>query len=174
MLRYFENHPCITNIKIKSLDTNFTFRNNSSSEVIKRIKTLNVKKASQKCDIPTKTVKLNAGIFGYFICKNFNYCLKKAESPYVLKHADDITVHKKEIKRPVSILPNLSKIYEKLVYQQLHENFNSILSPKQWVFRNGYNAQHCLMVMLEKFKESRDKGEEFGAFSLTFLNYSIA
>ena len=27
----------------------------------------------------------------------------------------------------------------------------------------GYSAQHCLMVMLEKFKESRDKGEELGA-----------
>ena len=81
-----------------------------------------------------------------------------------------IPVHKKEIKsdkvnyRPVSILPNLSKIYEKLVYQQLYEHFNSILSPKQCGFRKGYSGQHCLMVMLEKFKELRDKGEEFGAF----------
>ena len=98
LLRYFENHPSITNIKSKNFDTNFTFRNNSSSEVIKRIKTRNVKKASQKSDIPTKIVKLNAGIFGYFICKNFNYCLNKAEFPCVLKHADDIPVHKKEIK----------------------------------------------------------------------------
>ena len=53
-LRYFENHPSITNIKSKSFDTNFTFRDTSSSEVIKLIKTLNVKKASQKSDIPTK------------------------------------------------------------------------------------------------------------------------
>ena len=50
------------------------------------------------------------------------------------------------------------------MYQQLHEHFNSILSPKQCGFRKGYSAQHCLMIMLEKFKESRDKGEEFGAF----------
>ena len=169
-LRYFENHPSITNIKSKSFDTNFTFRDTSSSEVIKLIKTLNVKKASQKSDIPTKIVKLNADIFGNFICKNFNYCLKKGEFPCVLKHADVIPVHKKEIKsdkvnyRPVSILPNLSKIYEKLMYQQLYEHFNSILSPKQCGFRKGYSAQHCLLVMLEKFKESRDKGEEFGAF----------
>ena len=50
------------------------------------------------------------------------------------------------------------------MYQQLYEHFNSILSPpKQCGFRNGYNAQHCLMVILEK-KDSRDKGEEFGAF----------
>ena len=46
----------------------------------------------------------------------------------------------------------------------MHEYFNSILWPKQCGFRKGYSAQHCLMVMLEKFKELRDKGEEFGAF----------
>ena len=89
------NHPSITNIKSKSFDTNFTFRDTSSSEVIKLIKTLNVKKASQKSDIPTKIVKLNADIFGNFICKNFNYCLKKVEFPCFLKHADVIPVYKK-------------------------------------------------------------------------------
>ena len=50
------------------------------------------------------------------------------------------------------------------MYQQLYEHFNSILSPKQCGFRKVYSAQHCLMVMLEKVKESRDKGEEFEAF----------
>ena len=66
--------------------------------------------------------------------------------------------------RPVSILRNLSKIYEKLIYQLLYEHFNSILSPKQCGFRKASSAQHCLMVMLKNFKESRGKGEEFGAF----------
>ena len=104
------------------------FRDTSSSEVIKLIKTLNVKLASQKSDIPTKIVKLNADIFGDFICKNFNYCLKKAEFPCVLKkeiESDKVNY------RPVSILTNLSKIYVKLIHQQLYEHFNSILSPKQ-------------------------------------------
>ena len=32
-----------------------------------------------------------------------------------------------------------------------------------WVSK-GYSTQPCLTVMLEKFKESRDKGEKFGAF----------
>ena len=102
--------------------------------------------------------------------KNFNYCLKKSEFPCVLKHADVTQVHKKEIKsdkvnyRPVSTLPNLSKIYGKLMCQKLYEHFNSMLSPEQCGFRKGYSAQHCLMVTLENFKESRDKGEEFGDF----------
>ena len=45
--------------------------------VIKLTETLNVKEASQKSDIPTKIVKLYADLFGNFICKNFNYFLKK-------------------------------------------------------------------------------------------------
>ena len=75
VLGFFENRATTTNIKSKSFHTNFTFRDTSSSEVIKLMKTLNVKKDSQKSDIPTKIVKLNAHIFGNLICKNFNYCL---------------------------------------------------------------------------------------------------
>ena len=97
-LRYFKNHPSITNTKWKNFDEKFTFRDTSSSEVIELIKTLNVKKASQKSVIATKIVKLNTDFFGNFICKNFNYCLKKGELPFVLKHADVIAVQKNEIK----------------------------------------------------------------------------
>ena len=89
-------------------------------------------------------------------------------------------MHKKEIKsdnvnyRIVSIFLNLSKIYKKLMYQQLYEHFNSIFSPRQCEFQNVYSAQYCVMVMLEKFKGARGKEEEFGAFSLTFLKHLIA
>ena len=94
-LKSFENHPSITNIKSKSFDANFTFKDTSSSEVIKLVKILNVKKGSQKSDIPTKIVKLNADFFENFLCKNFNYCLKKGEFPCVLKHAVVVPVHKR-------------------------------------------------------------------------------
>ena len=87
-LKYFENHPSITNIKSKCFVANFTFRDTSSGEFVKLIKTLAVKKTSQKSDIPIKIVKLNADFLGNFIYKNFNYCLKKGEFPCVLKYAD--------------------------------------------------------------------------------------
>ena len=93
-----KKRPSITYIKSKSFDANFTFRDTSSNEFINLIKTLNVKKVAQKSDIPTKIVELNADFFGNFICKNFNYCLRKGELPCVLKHADVIPVLKKEIK----------------------------------------------------------------------------
>ena len=95
-LKSFENHPSITNIKSKSFDANFTFKDASSSEVIKLVKILNVKKGSQKSDIPTKIVKLNVNFFENFLCKNFNYCLKKGEFPCVLNHAVVVPVPKRK------------------------------------------------------------------------------
>ena len=89
-LKYFENHPSITNIESKGFDASFTFRDTSSSKVIKLFKTLIVKKASQETDIPTKVVKLHADFFGNFICKSFSYCLKKGEFPCVPKHPEYI------------------------------------------------------------------------------------
>ena len=86
-----------------------------------------------------------------------------------LKHADVTPTHKtkgkndKTNRRPVSILPNISQIYEKLIYDQLYDYFDDIPSPSQCGFCKGHITQHCLIVMLEKFKESVDKGNKFGA-----------
>ena len=74
-----------------------------------------------------------------------------------------ITNAKKENYRPVSILSNLSKTYEKLMYNPFYEYFDNILVPSQYSFRKGYSAQHCLLAMIEKFKEAIDRGNEFGA-----------
>ena len=49
------------------------------------------------------------------------------------------------------------------MYNQLYEYFDNILFPSQCGFRKGYNAQHCLLVMIEKIKEAIDRGYEFGA-----------
>ena len=49
------------------------------------------------------------------------------------------------------------------MHNQLYGFFNNILFPSQCGFRKGYSAQHCLLVMIEKFKEAIDRGYEFGA-----------
>ena len=64
--------------------------------------------------------------------------------------------------RPVSILPNISKIYEKFIYNQLYDYFDDILSPSQCGFRKG--AQYTALATCH-VKESEDKDDEFGALS---------
>ena len=58
----------------------------------------------------------------------------------------------------VSILTNISKLYEKLIYNQLYDYFNDIQSPSQSSFRKGYSTQLCQIAMLE---ESVDKENQF-------------
>ena len=84
-------------------------------------------------------------------------------------HADIVPLYKKNNKckkenyRTVSILSNLSKIYEKPMYNQLYDYFDKILFPSQCGFREGHNAQHYLLVMIEKFKEAINRRNGFGA-----------
>ena len=65
--------------------------------------------------------------------------------------------------RPVSILSNISKIYERLMFKEISEYFELILSKFQCGFRKGFSAQHCFLSMLEKWKTAVDKKKTFGA-----------
>ena len=98
-------------------------------------------------------------IFAVFIAKDFNNCVDKGVFPDGLKHAVTIVQKKKDKNyktnyKPVSILTNISKLYEKLIYNRLYDYFDDIFLLVNVVFERG-------TVMLEKFKESVDKGNEF-------------
>ena len=66
--------------------------------------------------------------------------------------------------RPISILSNTSKTYERCLYNQMQTYVDNLLSKYQCGFRKELNAQHCLVSMIEKWKESVDSGRAFGAF----------
>ena len=112
---------------------------------------------------------MNSDISANFISLHFNYCIDTGEFPQEFKNADIIPVHKKNEKsdktnyRPVSILPKLSKIYEKLIYDQLYDYFDKILLLSQCGFRKGHSSENCLLAMLENFKKSEDDGNEVEA-----------
>ena len=75
--------------------------------------------------IPFKIIQDNADIFSNFILQNFNKCIIDGKFPDQLKKADVSPVFKKgnhnnKINyQPLSILPSLSKIYERLIYNQI-------------------------------------------------------
>ena len=92
---------------------------------MKVINNLNVAKSCQINDIPTKVIKRNKYIFANSITDHFNYCTAYGEFPDELKHSDIIPV--KTNYRPVSILTNISKIHEKVMYNQLSKSVQSIV-----------------------------------------------
>ena len=58
--------------------------------------------------------------------------------------------------RPVSVLPVVSKIYERIMQKQILEDIDKHLSPHLCGYRKGYGTQMALIPMLEKWKLSID------------------
>ena len=57
----------------------------------------------------------------------------------------------KENYRPITILLNLSKVYERSIYDQVYPFFDKTFWKLQCGFRKGFNAEHCLIHMIEKW-----------------------
>ena len=166
----YRNHPSILAIRErKKAQINFCFKEVSIEEIQKEILNLNNKKASQNSDIKTKIFKENSDIFEKVLCSFVNDSIKSFTFPSCLKEADVRPVHKKGKKdkkenyRPVSILPVLSKIFERITFMQMSASFEDIFNKEQCGFRKGHNTQQCLLKMLGKWKRSVDEGKVFGA-----------
>ena len=120
-------------------------------EVEKEVKNLDCSKASQDSDIPTKIIKGNTDIFVPVLLTEFNESLKLSRFPHSMKWANINPVFKKNYRTdktnysPVSILPNLSKVFKRCTYKQLWAYFDGILSKQQCGFRKGLNAQQSLL-----------------------------
>ena len=144
----------------------FYFRELEREEIHKEIHKLN-NKASQHSDIPTKIIKSNSDIFSDFLYVSINSSIESSLLSSSLKTADITPIYKKDnyLKdnyRPVSILPVLSKLYERSIFNQISEVFENIFSKSQCRIRKGHSTQQCLLAMLEKWKRSVDGDKAFG------------
>ena len=169
IIKKYQNHPSIKLIKAKNKSKTFRFRETNTNEIKKFIKNLDAKKASQNSDMSTKFLKQNAAFFAKYSCDDINASILSSKFHNELKEADIVPVHKKKSKlskenyRPISILPNISKVYERCLYDQMSNFFKDIFSKYQCGYRKGYSAPHCLLVMIEKWKRIVDYGGVFGA-----------
>ena len=50
-----------------------------------------------------------------------------------------------------------------LICRQLSNHFDNIFSKFQSGFRKGFSAQHCLLLMIGKWKKAVDNNKVFGA-----------
>ena len=72
--------------------------------------------------------------------------------------------------RPVSILFNISKLYERLSYKQLETYSESILTQRQCGFRKGFSVLTTLLPMIDKWRVSLDPGGNSGALLADLSN----
>ena len=103
-------------------------------------------------------------IVSNFVYNNFSNSLFSSDFPSYLKNVNITPIFKKidranvQNYRPITILANLSKVYERCMYIQSYEYLNKNFSKWQCGFGQGYSAQHCLLVMVEKWRRCLDIG----------------
>ena len=132
----YDNHPSIEAIKSNiTFDSNFEFSEIGLDEIIKEINNLDAKKNGTFKNIPTKRLKEVSDIAGSALLNIWNNeIINQKFFPKNLKVADITPVFKKEdttaVKnyRPVSVLPTVSKVIERLLQKQVSEYMENFLS----------------------------------------------
>ena len=150
---------------VKHNTNSFFFHPTNHSEVSKIISKL--KNGDNIKDIPVKVLKLASSQLGSVIAKLFNQNVDLSTFPEILKIAKIRPVFKSGNKsdisnyRPISILPVLDKIFEKLIYIRLYsffEKFN-IISDNQFGFRDKKSTLHAALqlekTILSAFKNNK-------------------
>ena len=167
IIKNYEKHPSICNIKTKYRGIiNFSFRPVSVEEVKKIIRDLKTNKAVGG-EIPTKTLKECEFTFDV-LTKCINKAVESGYFPDSLKLANIAPVFSKEDHldisnyRPVSILPLLLKVYEKVIYNQLSDYSNSFLNNILCGFRKAHSTQHALFKLLQSWQQVLDTGGFIG------------
>ena len=178
LLIYYRDHMSIKKIKeTYKITDKFHLKEVSSEEVKKVIKSLNKKKSAISSCIPVKvlldSVDTYLPIFTDIINSSIRNCtypeeLKLAEVTPLFKKADPFD---KVNYRPVSLLSHVSKVYERIIFNQISTYFEAYFSNFLTGFRKNHNTQHSLLKMLELWKEALDKGKSVDAI---FMDLSKA
>ena len=95
--------------------------------------------------------------------------MSKCTFPEELKTGDIASLFKQEDAfskknyRPITVLPSVSKIFERLMQNQMLPFVRKFLSPLLCGFREGYGTQHPLLRLIETCNKSIDSGRIAGA-----------
>ena len=138
----FRNHPSIVKIKERyKVKSNFSFRLATTEEIKAIIRDLPTNKAAGG-EIPVNVLKKSNFSFDELtIC--VNYALINGKFPITLKNANATPVHKKDNPtdktnfRPVSVLPLLSKVFERVIYNQVGKYMDTFLNKLFCGFRKA-------------------------------------
>ena len=154
----YESHPSILKIKENvRLEEKFCFSPVSTEDLRAEIEVLNTKKAIPFMNIPPKQLKEVVDIIIEPLKSIWNdQILVQRKFPNKLKLADINPIHKKletiskKNYRPASILPVVSKIFERIMDKQTNAFMEKYLSHYLCGYRKEYNCQYALLAMIER------------------------
>ncbi len=153
----------------------FRIRPVSDSDVMRTIRSLKSSRAKDKYGMDVVMLKESSLTLIKPISKVINLSISQGKFPSVWKSVIVVPIFKSgdllsiDNYRPISILPTVSKIMEKLVAEQISSYLSSSsfsMHPMQFGFRAKYSTETANCFLIENIKTLLDKGGVVGAVFL--------
>ena len=156
------NHAELTSVSIRC------------SDVWKQLRTLKENKATGPDGISARALREFATELAPSLTRLFCLTFEEGQIPSGWKHGRITAVHKAGAKsnpdnyRPISILPIVSKVLEKIVNRQLlhYLTVNSLLPERQFAFQPGRSAMDMIASVTQAWSDALEKGHEVRIVSL--------
>ena len=152
----------------------FQLKETSEAVVLKHLQSLKTNKAIGLDNISARLLNCGAQSISHTITKLLNLSIRSGKFPGIWKCSQVSALFKSGDRtnasnyRPISILPTLSKILERVVHSQLHKYFNStnVLSDNQFGFRSKRSTATALSSFADEVLLNMEKGHICGAVFL--------
>jgi len=142
----------------------WSLKRTNENEVIKIIKSLKNKNSAGYDNLSNRMLKREPHVFARLIVNLINESLEEAIFPNCLKTAKIIPIYKKGDKtnlnnyRPIALLPVLSKVFEKVVNEQLNKIIEiGFIDDNQFGFRNSHSTEDAILKFVGKIEEDLAK-----------------
>ncbi len=155
-----KQHPSISRIQgnyRNPASEPFNFKPVSAKDIQLHMNKLDIKKATGFDNLPAKLLKYATEQLAPYLSELINKCIDSSIFPSNLKRADIVPIFKKTDRlnktfyRPVSILPVISKLFERVIEKQLSLFFEHFFNIHVSGFRKQHSCQHVLLNMTEKW-----------------------
>ena len=163
----------------------FHFEPTNSTTVTKIINELKTRHSTGPDGLSTKLLQYIKDHLIEAIAITLNQSLNTGIFPEKLKIAKVIPIHKKENPsllenyRPISIVPSISKIFEKIICNQINDyfNLNNLFHSGQYGFRKHHSTELAAMKLIDRttpFGIFLDLSKAFDTLNHTILLKGLA
>ena len=148
----------------------------TQQEVLRELNSLQVNKSCGPDELPNKILKLVAILIYEPLTILFNKSLSEGQFPTTWKEARVTPIFKGKGSasqstnyRPISLLPCLSKVFERLVFKRVYQHLtdNRLLSETQIGYRPSHSTQFQLIYLSHRLYEALDDNL---AFTIVYLD----
>ena len=147
--------------------SSFHFSLVTGESVEKLIQSLKTKTSSGHDEISTVLLKRISSSLSGLLSLMINQSLLTGIFPDRLKIAKVLPLYKKDNPyifdnyRPISLLPSISKVFEKVVFKQVYEYFhsNNLLYKSQYGFRADHSTEFASLELCDRIHRYLDEGK---------------